>query len=201
VQNVQDFYNKTQTFKADFQQQYLAKAYNQTKNSTGSVEIAKPGKMNWVYNDPKGNRVVSNGTTLWAYVAANQQVATQNGSQSALPSALSFLTGQGNLAKDFDFQIVDGATMNFPGGYVLVGTPKVANPSLVKMLLYVDSNTSQVRRGMIIDAQGNRNRFDFINPQVNVPVPATDFTFVAPPGTTTVTAPTQAAMQGGGPHP
>jgi outer membrane lipoprotein carrier protein len=200
VQNVQDFYNKTQTFKSDFSQQYLAKAYNQTKSSTGSVEIAKPGKMNWVYKDPVGNRVVSDGTTFWAYDASNKQVATQNVQQSALPSALSFLTGQGNLAKDFTWQIVDGATMNFPGGYVLVGAPNIPNPSLVKMLLYVDSNTSQVRRGMIIDAQGNRNRFDFLNPQVNVPVPAADFTFVAPPGTTTVTAPTQAATAPG-PHP
>jgi outer membrane lipoprotein carrier protein len=200
VQNVQDFYNKSQTFKSDFHQQYLAKAYNQTKDSTGHMEIAKPGKMNWVYDTPKDNRVVSDGTTLWAYDAANKQVAVQNVKQSALPSALSFLTGQGNLAKDFDFQIVDGATMNFPGGYVLVGTPKLPNPSMVKMLLYVDSNTSQVRRGMVIDAQGNRNRFDFINPQVNVPVPPSDFTFTPPPGTTTITPPTQGATAPG-PHP
>ena len=195
VQAVQDFYNKSQTFKSQFAQQYTAKAYNQVKSSTGTVEISKPGKMNWVYDNPKDNRVVSDGNTLWAYDATNKQVAVQNVKQSALPSALSFLTGQGNLQKDFDFQIVDGATMNFPGGYVLVGSPKIPNPSLVKMLLYVDQATSQVRRGMIIDAQGNRNRFDFINPQVNVPVPPTDFTFTAPPGTTTVTPPTQAGTQ------
>ena len=193
VQNVQDFYNKSQTFKSTFHQQYLAKAYNQTKDSTGHVEFAKPGKMNWVYDNPKDNRVVSDGTTLWAYDAANKQVAVQNVKQSALPSALSFLTGQGDLNKDFTFQIFDGATMNFPGGYVLVGTPKNPNPSMVKVLFYVDQATSQVRRGLLIDAQGNRNRFDFDTPQVNVPIPPSDFTFTAPPGTTTVNAPTQAA--------
>lgn len=199
VQAVQDFYNKSQTFKSQFAQQYTVKAYNQVKSSTGTVEISKPGKMNWVYNNPQGNRVVSDGNTLWAYDATNKQVAVQNVKQSALPSALSFLTGQGNLQKDFDFQIMDGATMNFPGGYVLVGTPKIPNPTMVKMLLYVDQATSQVRRGMVIDGQGNRNRFDFINPQVNVPVPPSDFTFTPPPGTTTVNAPTQAASapQGG----
>jgi outer membrane lipoprotein carrier protein len=199
VQAVQDFYNKSQTFKAQFAQQYTVKAYNQVKSSTGNVEISKPGKMNWVYDNPQGNRVVSDGNTLWAYDATNKQVAVQNVKQSALPSALSFLTGQGNLQKDFDFQIIDGATMNFPGGYVLVGSPKSPNPTMVKMLLYVDSATSQVRRGMVIDGQGNRNRFDFLNPQVNVPVPPADFTFTAPPGTTTVNAPTQAAAapQGG----
>jgi outer membrane lipoprotein carrier protein len=193
VQAVQNFYNQSQTFKSQFAQQYTVKAYNQVKSSTGTVEISKPGKMNWVYNNPQGNRVVSDGNTLWAYDATNKQVAVQNVKQSALPSALSFLTGQGNLQNDFDFQIMDGATMNFPGGYVLVGTPKQPNPTMVKMLLYVDQATSQVRRGMVIDGQGNRNRFDFINPQVNVPVPPADFTFTPPPGTTTVNAPTQAA--------
>ena len=50
-----------QTFKSQFSQQYTVKAYNQVKSSTGTVEISKPGKMNWVYNNPQGNRVVSLG--------------------------------------------------------------------------------------------------------------------------------------------
>ncbi|HSQ63620.1 MAG TPA: hypothetical protein VLM85_10420, partial [Polyangiaceae bacterium] len=35
VKNVQDFYDRTTTFSSDFQQNYLAKAYNQTKTSKG----------------------------------------------------------------------------------------------------------------------------------------------------------------------
>lgn len=201
VANVQNFYDHTQTFKSDFDQSYLAKAYNQTKQSTGHVTFAKPGKMEWVYDNPKDNRIVSDGTTIWIYDAGNKQVVQQNVAQSALPSVLSFLSGQGNLAKDYDFQIFDGATMNFPGGYVLVGTPKVANPSVVKVLFYVDKATSQIRRGMVIDGQGNRNRFDFKNPQVNTPVNPAQFKFVAPPGTTVVNPGNMPGNSGGGAHP
>jgi outer membrane lipoprotein carrier protein len=51
------------------------------------------------------------------------------------------------------------------------------------VLLYVDSATAQVRRVLILDVQGNRNRFDFENPLVNTPVPAGEFTFSPPTGT------------------
>jgi outer membrane lipoprotein carrier protein len=76
--------------------------------------------------------------------------------------------------------------MKFPGGYVLVGTPKQATPSYAKVLFYVDTATSQVRRVMVIDGQGNRNRFDFLNPRLNEPVPSSQFQFAPPPGTSIV---------------
>ncbi len=46
--------------------------------------------------------------------------------------------------------------------------------------------TYQVRRVIIVDGQGNRNRFDFENPKVNETVPAERFKFVPPPGTSVV---------------
>ncbi len=196
VSNVQKFYDQSQTFKADFSQEYLAKAYNQTKQSTGHVTFAKPGKMEWVYDTPKDNRIVSDGTTLWVYDATNKQAIKQNVKQSALPSVLSFLSGQGNLNNDFNFQIFPGEQMGFPGGYVLVGTPKTPNPSVAKVLFYVDAATSQVRRGMVIDAQGNRNRFDFKNPQVNMPVAQTQFVYSPGPGVTVINGSNIAGPQG-----
>jgi outer membrane lipoprotein carrier protein len=40
-----------------------------------------------------------------------------------------------------------------------------------------------VRRVLIVDAQGNRNRFDFTSPVVNQPLDPSTFTFVPPKGT------------------
>ncbi len=186
VANVQTFYNATTTFSADFTQTYLVKAYNQTKTSQGHVIFSKPGKMDWTYKDPAGNRIVSDGTLLRVYEAANKQMYEQNVTQSQYPAALAFLTGQGELAKLFNFQLLDGATMQFPGGWVLVGDPVTPTPAYTKVLFYVDQATSQVRRVLILDGQGNRNRFDFAAPVVNQPVPATQFVFTPPAGTTIV---------------
>ncbi len=186
VQSVQAFYDKSTTFKSDFQQKFWVKAYNQQKTSRGHVTFAKPGKMEWVYDDPKDNRVVSDGKTIRVYEASNKQMFEQPVDTTQYPAALSFLTGTGQLSSSFDFEIFAGATMDFPGGYVLVGTPKQPTPAYSKVLFYVDASTSQVRRVMVIDGQGNRNRFDFVSPRVNEPVAANQFTFTPPPGTSIV---------------
>jgi outer membrane lipoprotein carrier protein len=186
IASVQSFYDKSVTFQSDFQQKFWVKAYNQEKTSHGHVTFAKPGKMDWVYDDPKDNRVVSDGTLIKVYEAANKQMYEQPIDKSQYPAALSFLTGTGKLTDAFDFELISGDQMKFPGGYVLVGTPKQSTPSYAKVLFYVDAATSQVRRVMIIDGQGNRNRFDFLDPKVNEPVAAGEFTFVPPPGTSVV---------------
>jgi outer membrane lipoprotein carrier protein len=186
VANVQGFYDKSSTFKSDFSQKFWVKAYNHEKSSSGRVTFAKPGKMDWVYDDPKDNRVVSDGNVIKVYEAANKQLFEQPIDKSQYPAALSFLTGTGKLSDAFDFELVCGDQMKFPGGYVLVGTPKQPTPAYSKVLFYVDMPTSQVRRVMVIDGQGNRNRFDFVNPKVNEPVPPAEFTFTPPPGTSVV---------------
>lgn len=186
VAQVQDFYDKANTFKANFTQSFYVKAYNITKTSNGSVTFKKPGKMDWKYDVPKGNRVVSNGSKVWVLEATQvpPQVWEQQVDKSQYPAALSFLTGTGKLTDTFNFQVFAGETNNlqFPGGNVLVGTPKVANPAYTKVLFYVDRASKHVRRVMVVDAQQNKNRFDFTEPQINLPVADRTFDFTAPAG-------------------
>jgi outer membrane lipoprotein carrier protein len=186
VTKVQAFYDKTTSYHCDFTQEFWVKAYNQKKSSRGKVVFAKPGKMHWSYDDPKDNKVISDGAMLRVYEAANKQLYEQGIDKSQYPAALSFLTGNGKLADHFNFELFEGNQMNFPGGFVLVGAPKQATAAYQKVLFYVDKDTSQVRRVMVLDAQGNRNRFDFTNPRVNEPVLANHFQFVPPPGTSIV---------------
>ena len=183
---VQKVYDQSQTFTSDFSQKFLVKAYNQEKSSHGHVTFAKPGKMQWVYDDPAGNRVVSDGTVIKVYDASNKQMYEQPMDKSQYPAALSFLTGTGKLGDAFTFDVKTGDEMKFPGGLVLIGTPKQPTPAYSKVLFYVDQATSQVRRVMIIDGQGNRNRFDFDAPKVNVPAPPDLFRYTPPPGTSII---------------
>jgi outer membrane lipoprotein carrier protein len=185
---VQQVYDQSQTFASDFSQKFWVKAYNQEKSSHGHVTFAKPGKMHWTYDDPQstGNRVVSDGVVIKVYEANNKQMYEQPIEKSQYPAALSFLTGTGKLGDAFNFEVFPGADMKFPGGIVLVGTPKTATPAYSKVLFYVDQGTSQVRRVMIIDGQGNRNRFDFEAPKVNQAVAPELFKFTPPAGTSII---------------
>ncbi len=185
VEKVQAFYDKTTSFQSEFSQEFFVKSHNVKKQSKGKVTFAKPGKMYWEYSDPKDNRVVSDGNVLKVYEAANKQMFEQAVDKSQYPAALAFLTGTGGGKLDavFNFDLYDGNAMAFPGGQVLVGTPKQPTPAYTKVLFYVDSGTSQVRRVLIVDGQGNRNRFDFANPRVNEPVKDDTFKFTPPTGT------------------
>ncbi len=183
---VQNFYDKTTSFSSDFTQEFFVKSHNVKKQSKGHVTFAKPGKMFWEYSLPQDNRVVSDGAVLKVYEAANKQMFEQNVDKSQYPAALSFLVGGGKLSDTFTFELYEGAAMNFAGGQVLVGTPKTPSPAYQKVLFYIDGPTSQVRRVLIVDGQGNRNRFDFDNPKVNETIPADRFKFVPPPGTAVI---------------
>jgi outer membrane lipoprotein carrier protein len=105
---------------------------------------------------------------------------------SQMPTALAFLTGKGDLSKEFNLELQDASKL-MPGGYILKATPKVATNLYNFVMFYVDGTTYQVRRVLIVDAQDNRNRFTFTDPKVNQNVPATKFTWSPPAGVTVIT--------------
>ncbi|HVY28841.1 MAG TPA: outer membrane lipoprotein carrier protein LolA [Polyangiaceae bacterium] len=182
INRVQAFYDKTTTFKAGFKQRYDVKAYDKRKDSAGSVIFEKPGKMSWRYTN-NGNRVVSDGTVIKIYEKENKQMYEQPLAKTQYPAALSFLTGQGKLKQNFKFSKKDSKQMKYETGYVLEGSPLQPTAAYEKVFFYVDAATYQVRRVLIIDAQGNRNRFDFVTSEVNTKPPQGEFAFTPPAGT------------------
>jgi len=179
---VQSFYDGAKTFQAQFTQRYTIFAYNKKKESQGKVAFVKPGKMSWRYTS-NGNRVVSDGKLLKVYEADSKQLYEQDMTKSAYPAALSFLLGEGKLTASFALKKLNSQTVGFKGGYVLVAIPREPTPAYQKMILYVDGKTFQVRRVQMIDAQKNKNVFDFSEPRVNEAIAASEFQFSAPAGT------------------
>ena len=179
---VQAFYDKTKTFKAAFKQVYTAGAYGKTKEGVGTVILEKPGKMSWRYTN-NGNRIVSDGKIIRVYEKENQQMYEQPLDKSPYPAALAFLVGTGSLKQSFKFTKIDPSEAKFEGGLVLMGEPREATPAYQKMLLYIDAATYQVRRVLLLDAQSNKNRFDFTSTEVNKAPPPGEFAFTPPKGT------------------
>ena len=186
AERVQMLYDSSKTYQAHFEQTYTIKVQNVKKVSTGTVAFEKPGKMSFRYDKPVGNRAVADGKTIKVYESDNQQMYVTKMKMSQYPAALAFLMGKGRLEHDFNLKLLDPARMKMEGGYVLECTPKEATPAYQKVLLYVDGQTNQVRRVLILDAQGNKNRFDFSNPTVNKALPKDEFDFTPPDGTTIV---------------
>lgn len=185
---VQTFYEQTRDVSADFHQTYVNKLYDRTDKSHGHVVFKKPGKMRWDYAKPNGKVIVASSGKLTVYEPGDEptdkgQVIQQNFAQAELPQAMSFLLGTGKLAEDFDAKALDAAKEGFANGQVLELRPKKPSPHYDRLLFYVDTSAAVrglVRRLVIIDASGNRNRFDFTGLKFNSGVTDATFEWVPP---------------------
>ena len=182
-------YVPRKTFHSKFKQEHTQKVSGVVKKSSGTVYVQKPNKLSFRYDPPNRNRIVSDGSLLKIYVAEDQQMIEQPVGSSQYPGALGFLMGNG-IRPSFTFSFHDKA--KFPGGKVLVGKPRSPTPHYENVLFYVDDkllgqkDPNAIRRVLILDAQGNRNRFDFENATQPASIPASEFTFTPPAGTNVV---------------
>lgn len=174
------------TFKANFIQKYKAKSTGQEKESHGIVFVEKPDKISFRYDAPNKNRIVSDGSEVKVYIADDQQMFVQPVRGTEYPGALSFIMGQG-LRQSFEVSFNDKA--KWDKGKVLNGKPKVANAAYDSALFYVDTgllakkDIGTIAGVLIIDAQGNRNRFEFQNASMPDKIDPSEFTFTPPAGT------------------
>jgi len=180
--DVNAFYGGVQTFSADFEQIYIDKAAGKTTTAKGHVTAAG-ARSNWVLSSPPGCRAVSDGKTFSFYDGASNMWAQQPASESQYSAALAFLASA-TLPQLLNFVSMNGADLEFPNGWVLVGEPRQPTLTYTKLLLYVDKASSEVMRVLVLDAQGNRNRFSFTHSRLNASVPQSQFQFVPPPGAT-----------------
>lgn len=196
---VQSFYDQTRTFEATFAQQQFTRAYNRTQRARGRVVFKKPGLMRFDYDAPNGQVFVSDGRVLRMYQPPDEgeregQLIERNIDSDQLPAAFGFLMGTGRLDRDFDARLLDARENGFPSGHVLELRPKRPTPHFDKLVCFitvVEQNGRRagvIQRLLILDAAGNRNRFDFSRPQFNREVAANRFQF-SPPRNTRVVRP------------
>jgi len=188
LSSVQTFYEQTRDVSAEFFQTYVNKLYDRTDKSRGHVVFKKPGKMRWDYAKPNGKVIVASSGKLLVYEPGEEpgdkgQVLEQSFAQADLPQAMSFLLGTGKLADDFDAKLLDAAREGFANGQVLELRPKKPNPHFDRLLFFVESSAALrglVRRIVIVDASGNRNRFDFSAFKFNSGTPESTFEWRPP---------------------
>ncbi|WP_437285859.1 LolA family protein [Sorangium sp. So ce406] len=174
------------TYLARFKQEHTQKISGAVKKQSGVVSVEKPNKISFRYDPPNQNRIVSDGVSLKVYVAEDRQMFVTPVQNSEYPGALSFLMGHG-LRPSFTFTFNEKA--NFEGGPVLVGKPRAPTPHYEFVMFYIDrallakKDPGVIRRVLIVDAQGNRNRFDFENASQPASIDPAEFRFTAPPGT------------------
>jgi len=182
VDRVQAFYRDTQQLSAVFRQTTRNETFGKTSTSDGRVYLKKPGKMRWDYYSKRNKNEVtksqmSDGDTLWVVDMKGKWYYRQNLADSALPVAVTFLTGKGNLKSDFNAKMATSKKYGGKNDIVLELTPKKPSAQFKQLFLVVDPGNYRVKQSIVINAAGDVNQFAFYEPNTKKAVADTTFVF------------------------
>ena len=193
-------------FQADFSQESRVASLDRVQKGQGRVtvkfdrtrsDVASRTLFRWEYDQPTRQEIVSNGKTMWVYVPENHQVIQSDIEASVQPRGddpLAFLTGLGNLSRDFQIALAS-PNHDGQGNPVLELRPRQPSAMLQKLLVVVakDAVAEATRRGKpgstfpilsttVYDPSDNSTRIEFSGVRVNRRLPNSFFDFVPPKG-------------------
>lgn len=190
VAKVQGVYQKTKDFKAEFIQESTLKTLNKTQVAKGKIYFKNPSKLRWDYYHPTKQEIVTDGKTLWMYMPQDKQVMISELSKVYRSNTSTFfLSGMGNLKRDFDVQLVQPTLNNEEKGYLLRLIPKEPQSNLNELFLLVDKVTFQVMETYFYDFYGNLIRIKFKNSVINRGLSDSIFVFTIPKGVDVIEPP------------
>ena len=161
---VQLKYDRVKDFTADFTHVYEGGVLKKKSTERGTVQIKKPGRMRWEYTAPDRKIFVSDGRKIYSYIPADKQVIVSSvPADDEATTAVLFLSGKGNLTRDFTVTYADGA----PDVWTLRLDPKQKQRDYDWLVLQVDRDTLQIRGLTAADQQGGRSTFQFSNYREN----------------------------------
>ncbi len=189
VRKVQERYDQTRDFTANVKQEMTVASLGRTTSTEGTIAFKKPGKMRWELDHNSPQVIVADGATLWLYQPTEHQVLkTPFNAAFRAATPVSFLTGVGRIAQDFEATL-DGTSADGQLAYLML-VPRHDSDSIGKLRLSVAVDSGEIRAAEIFDPFGNISRLQFSDIRRNQDLPDDRFVFQIPPGVDVISAPT-----------
>lgn len=183
--SLQKKYDAVHDFSADFVHNYEGGVLRKKLSERGTLQVKKPGKMRWDYKAPEPKVFVSDGTRIYLYVPADNQVMVSPvPKEDQATTAVLFLVGKGNLARDFAVTFAEGGG---PDTYALKLDPKLPERDYDWLQVVVDRATFRIRSLTAADKQGGRSTFLLSNFKENIGLADKTFAFKIPRGADVIT--------------
>jgi outer membrane lipoprotein carrier protein len=193
-------YTDLTDLQAGFSQSTTLAGFPKPQKGHGSLALRRPqgaaAQFRFDYAAPK-QLIVSNGKQVWFYQPDNRQVlvtSLEGMFKGGNGIALAYLTGLGNVAKDFSAAFAK-ESRDKKGNYHLELTPKRPTPTLAKLRLTIDGaavgryradkvlkDTFPILSSVVVDGSGNQTRIDYNRVKVNSGLSAARFNFKVPQG-------------------
>ena len=189
VTTLQEKYEALESLQASFEQKNELKSLGRTTTSSGHLAWKKPDKLRMEYVKPEKQILVSDGHMYWLYtVRFKQVIVSRTGGSGFGTTPLLFLSGKGNLKKNFHVTVEEVGVARRSGGIWRAGQPhrirlepKVAGASFRRMWVEVEPENFRILTLAYIDNIGNKSHLRFSNVKENVRITGEKFQFVVPP--------------------
>ena len=182
AKKLQQTYEKTTSFQADFSQSTSLQQSRRQRDGEGTMIIAKPGLMRWDYRKPDRQVFICDGSTMSMYFSKTAQlmlIPAREYLQSDVTYA--FFLGTGDILRDFEPRLpkADYCCGERPALQLF---PRVEHGQVEHLDVWLDER-SLVKRLKIVDHFGSVTELNFTNIRLNQPVDREVFKFTPPTGT------------------
>ena len=111
-QLLENFVNNVQSMSARFEQQLVSAEDIVVDESSGTLEIQRPGKFRWTYAEPYEQILVADGLNVWTYDVDLEQVTVKPQSEALGNTPALLLGGSSEVLDEFTYSgnFVDGDT-------------------------------------------------------------------------------------------
>lgn len=176
IDQLHDFLKNTRSFKADFSQALLAKNGRKPQQSSGTVAVARPGKLRWEIAKPYPQLVVGDGERFWIHDPELQQVTVRKADKALGASPAALLSGSNDLERNFNLREAGEAD----GLAWVEATPKTGDSDFERVRLGFAGADLQAME--LFDSFGQTTLVRFSRIERNPNLPAATFKFTPPAG-------------------
>jgi outer membrane lipoprotein carrier protein len=178
LKGVEARYNKAKTLQVFFHEDYTPPG-RPRRSESGTLQLRKPGKMRWDYDQPKGKLFVGDGKYLWIYTPADNRAERMKVQESDdMRAPLAFLLGKLNFDKEFrNLQ----AKPEGAGQQRITAEPKTDNLPY-SAVEFVVGPQSRIQVVKVTGFDHSIFEFRFDDEKVDPPLDAKLFTFQVPKG-------------------
>lgn len=176
VQSLKDFFNTTQSMRAQFHQTVLDAKGRKLQEVNGVMQLQRPGKFRWDYHEPYLQIIVGDGKKVWLHDPELNQVTVRRLDQVLGSSPAALLAGTAEFDKTFE---VKNDTRQDDLDWVEV-TPKSTDSGFKNMLL--GFKEGQLAEMQLHDNFGQTTVIEFSKLERNPKLAPAQFKFVPPAG-------------------
>lgn len=176
-------YSDLNSVRAEFRQTISNPLTGTNAVSRGVLLRKDPNLLSITFTDPKGDRIVADGTSLWIYLpssAPGQVIKTAikgNSSMSMIDPGGMFLS---NPSARYTITGAGTSTVGGRKANVVNLVPKQSNGTFTRAKVWVDAANDLIRQFEVVDANGLTRMVTITSIQPNASVEASEFRFVAP---------------------